>query len=108
MLRYHAMALYMFTAEAHRYYLPAFMKATLEDPEAADVIPKNILFHFAEFENAFWSERVRVLSPLQREVVGDFLRATADPKVDEQWLGPALRGLGGQMPNTSFERTREK
>jgi hypothetical protein len=108
-LRYHAIALYMFTAEAHRYYLPAFMKAALEYPEEADVIPENILFHFAEFENPFWFERIRVLSPLQREVVAGFLRCTADRSVDNQWLEPALRGLalGGQMPNNSLERTRE-
>jgi hypothetical protein len=108
-LRCHAIALYMFTPEAHRYYLPAFMKASLEYPAEADVIPENILFHFAEFENPFWAERIRALSPLQRQVVAGFLRATADRTVDERWLVPALRGLalGGQMPNKSLERTRE-
>ncbi len=107
-LRYHSIALYMFTPEAHSYYLPAFMKTSLEHPKEADVIPENILFHFADFENPFWWDRIQALTPLQREVVATFLRVTAVHDVDEQWLEPALRGLaaGGQMPNTSFERTR--
>jgi hypothetical protein len=108
-LRYHAIALYMFTPEAHRYYLPAFMTATVKHPVEADVIPENILFHFARFEEPFWSDRIRVLSPPQRDVVASFLRATSDDVVDKRYLEAALRGLaqGGQLPNTSFERTRE-
>ena len=108
-LLYHSDALFMFTPEVHRYYLPAFMKAALEHPEDADVIPDNILFHFSEFEDPFWSKRIRALSAPQREVVAGFLRTSADAVLDREWLEPALRGLasGGQMPNTSLERTRE-
>ena len=107
-LRFHAIALYMFTPETHRYCLPAFMTATVKHPQEADVIPQNILFHFARFEEPFWAERIRVLSSPQREAVASFLRATSDDVVDGRYLEAALRGLanGGQLPNTSFERTR--
>ena len=109
-LRYHAIALYMFTPEAHRYYLPAFMVATLTHPAEADVIPENILFHFARFEEPFWSKRIQALSASQREVVASFLRATSHNVVDKRHLEAALRGLaqGGQMPNNSLERTRDR
>jgi hypothetical protein len=109
-LRYHAIALYMFTPDAHRYYLPAFMTATVRHPEKAGVIPENILFHFAQFEEPFWAERIRVLSRAQREAVASFLRATSDEIVDRLHLDQALRGLahGGQLPDTSLERTRDR
>jgi hypothetical protein len=41
-LRHHSAALSFFTGPAFRYWLPAFMLASLEDPEAADVIPEHI------------------------------------------------------------------
>jgi hypothetical protein len=41
-LRKHAAALSLFTDRAFRYWLPAFMLAELENPEAADIIGEHI------------------------------------------------------------------
>jgi hypothetical protein len=51
-LRYHSVALSFFTDAAFRYWLPAFMLASLEDAEAADVIPENIEFNFRRHRRA--------------------------------------------------------
>jgi len=45
-LRCYSSSLSFFTAEAFRYYLPAYMLAELDEPEIADVITEGILFHF--------------------------------------------------------------
>ena len=108
-LRYHSDAMFMFTPEVHRYYLPAFMSASLTHPDEADTIPDDILFHLGH-NDLFWNERVKALSAAQREVVASFLRAVADPKIDGSRLTAALEALSQapQMPNTSLERTRER
>jgi hypothetical protein len=73
-LRYHEAAMYMFTPEAHRYYLPAFMILSLDDLKAADVIPENMLFHFSLHDDPFWWERIRALTPAQCDAVAEFFR----------------------------------
>ena len=109
MLRYHSIALYMFTPEVHRYYLPAFMIASLEQPTKADVIPLNIVHHLSMYKEPYWWERVRALSPLQCAVVSDFVRAVTEEHTDQNMVNAALAGLSqaAQTPNTSLERTRE-
>jgi hypothetical protein len=42
-LRQHEAALSFFSDDAYRYFLPAYMLAELEDPEAADVIAQHII-----------------------------------------------------------------
>ena len=42
-LRYHDSALGLFTEDALLYFLPAFLIASIEDPETADTIPSRIL-----------------------------------------------------------------
>jgi hypothetical protein len=73
-LSYHRAALYMFTPSAHAYYLPAFMSACIENPEAAGAIPEDIIGHFSMCAEPFWRRRVEALSLEQREVVASFLR----------------------------------
>lgn len=93
-LVYHRAALYMFTSEAHRYYLPAFMIAAIAEPEAADEIPDLIIWHFADYKKPFWSERIRVLTWEQRSLVAEFILAFAnrfDPK--DGYVEQALKGL---------------
>ncbi len=51
-LRRHEAAMSFFTDKAFRYWLPAFMLAELEDPEAADVIGEGIAFHLTKGESA--------------------------------------------------------
>ncbi len=74
-LRLHAAALSLFTPEAFRYFLPAFMLATLQDPDRADVIPDSIAFHLAAGSNsdpAWVRERLVLLSSDQRDAVRAF------------------------------------
>ena len=45
-LRHHSSSLSFFTADAFRYFLPAYMLAELDDPEEADVIAEYIAYDF--------------------------------------------------------------
>jgi hypothetical protein len=91
-LRHHEAAMYMFTPEVHRYYLPAFMIASLEDPGGADVIPDHIVFHLSRHADPFWWARLSVLSAEECDAVASFLRAIDDGSYGEQ-IAEALRGL---------------
>ena len=74
-LRYHNDALYLFAPSAYHYYLPAFIRATLLDPKAADLIPETIVSTLAhEFGNASRG-RLELFSLPQRVVLALFLRA---------------------------------
>ena len=92
-LRYHEAAMYMFTPQAHRYYLPAFMIASLEAPREADVIPDNIIGHFASFEEPFWWARIRLFTPEQCDVIAEFIRTVADEGHGTDQIHQALAGL---------------
>jgi hypothetical protein len=93
-LVYHRAALYMFTPEVLRYYLPAFMIAALEEPENSDEIPHLIIWHFADYKERFWSERIRVLTTEQRASVAKFIHAVADRfDHEEGYVEQALHGL---------------
>ena len=54
-LRRHAAAMSLFTTEAFRYYLPAFMLAELSDPETADIIGESIVHHLGPPAD-YWEE----------------------------------------------------
>jgi hypothetical protein len=92
-LRYHEAAMYMFTPRAHQYYLPAFMLASLQEPREADVIPDNIIGHFASYEDPFWWERIRVFTPAQCDVIAAFIRTVADSGHEPKQIEQALAGL---------------
>ncbi len=93
-LRYHEGSMCFFTPEAHRYFLPAFMIATLENPKEADVIPDNIIFHFSKYDDPFWQKRIAQFSPPERAAIAAFINAVADNYAiesgDVKW---ALEGL---------------
>lgn len=93
-LRYHEVAMGLFTQEAHQYFLPAFMIASLENPEAADVIPDHILYHFSEHEKDFWKQRILILSEEQKIVVSKFLEQVhGSDEFHKDYLQKALQGL---------------
>ena len=71
-LRYHEAALSLFENEAFEYFLPAFLVAAVEDPEAADVILDGIPFHLDR------AREVRNYTPVQRQVVAEFMRWMLD------------------------------
>jgi hypothetical protein len=97
-LAYHRIALYMFTPAAHSYYLPAFMSAYIEHPEAAGPIPDDLMSHFSTYPDPFWSRRVEALSYAQREVVASFLSQIDGPYKEDLrratiWLQDAAGGI---------------
>ena len=95
-LRYHAVAMILFTPEAHRYFLPAFMLGSLRDPESADVIPDHILYHFADYKTEFWSQRVSILTAKQKGAVSRYLlHFHKYDRAHKSYLESALEGLSG-------------
>jgi Family of unknown function (DUF6714) len=53
-------ALAFFTDEAFRFYLPAFIRASLRDPERADLIPYHVLSSLARpADREWWQEHGR-------------------------------------------------
>lgn len=71
-LREHSAAISFLTESAFIYYLPAFLVATIDDPETADIIPDNLLTKFARPRAAAIVAR---LTPEQRSVVVEFFSA---------------------------------
>ena len=92
-LRYHRTAMFMFTPRAHQYYLPAFMIASVEEPREADEIPDHIIWHLAEYEDPFWWERIRILSPAQCDASVRFVRTVADEGHGAEKVKRAIAGL---------------
>jgi hypothetical protein len=91
-LRTHHDALSFFSPEAFRYFLPAFMLAELRDPIGAGQIGPSLLFHFSRPEE-FWKpeleQRLALLTPDQKAVIADFVRARGsacgyiEPEIEE-------------------------
>ena len=73
-LRYHSVAMSFLTPEAHRYYLPAFMIAALDNREEADIIPDHIVYHFSNTDEAFWQERIEKFSPQECGAIIAFIQ----------------------------------
>lgn len=93
-LVYHSAALYMFTPQAHRYYLPAFMLAALEFPDEAGEISDLIIWHFSNHHKPFWWKRICALSNRQCEVVAAFVQTAADSlHRNDGTMKAALEGL---------------
>ena len=77
-LKKHSSSLTFFTAEAFRYYLPAFMLAEIENPLEADVIGQNILSHFSppgqdDFWKPIYEERLSRFSQPERVAIANFV-----------------------------------
>jgi len=79
-LRHHEAALSFFTEKAFRYWLPAFMLAELENPEAADVIAGGIAFHLTPANNA--DAKLRQFTPDELEAIAAFLEECAKRYAD--------------------------
>jgi hypothetical protein len=91
-LRYHDVALSFFTPEAFRYFLPAFMLATIDDPETADIIPQGILFHLSTPDDPHQWERITQFEPAECDAIAAFLWSLAD-KYNAGQIEEALIGL---------------
>lgn len=82
-LSYHADALFLFSNVAFHYYLPAYMCATLENPDAVGVVPDNIASSFRlEFGPAS-QDRLELFDSRQRMLVGEFLEMLLPELGDE-------------------------
>lgn len=68
-LREHEAAITFLTAEALIYYLPAFLIATIDDRDLADILPDNLLHTFGGSEAP---DLVARLNAEQREVLAQF------------------------------------
>lgn len=93
LLRFHRAAMYMFTAQAHHYYLPAFISASLDSPPEADDIRDLIIFHLSMYHDPFWWERIRLFDPAQCDVLAEFVAAASDDIHRES--GDTVRALAG-------------
>lgn len=83
-LRYHHEALHLFAPSAYHYYLPAFIRATFADPQAADLIPDAIVSTIRLEFGAASRGRLELFSSTQRAVLARFLRAL--PSLDEDLI----------------------
>jgi hypothetical protein len=99
-LRRHEVALSFFSAEAFRYYLPAFMLADLDDPVRADIIGPGILFHFSP-PSPYWAPQLRsrlaLFSREQKDAIVQFVRTRGphyeDPAKIEPIIGVIQNGI---------------
>ena len=71
-LRNHCAAISFLNTSAFLYYLPAFVVASIDDPEAADIIPDNLL---SKFGNSDAGQLVARLTTEQRDVLVEFFGA---------------------------------
>jgi hypothetical protein len=74
-LRYHEVALSLFTDKAFRYWLPAFMLAELSHPVEADVIAQGIAFHLTDSQ--FADARLRQFAQDELGAIAAFLNECA-------------------------------
>ena len=72
-LRDHADALFLFSNAAFHYYLPAYVCATLENPEAVGVVPDNIASNFRQEFGVASRDRLTMFDTRQRVLIGEFL-----------------------------------
>ena len=76
-LHYHYDALYVFTPEAYRYYLPAYMLNSILYNEESDIVPATVIYSLTPREDPKdlddFNDRIGGFTPLQREAVKSFL-----------------------------------
>jgi hypothetical protein len=70
-LRCHSSAFTFFTAEAFRYWLPAFMIAAIQDPEEADVVVERIP---SSLSDSYAPKRWALFTRAQKQAVAAYLR----------------------------------
>jgi hypothetical protein len=107
-LRCHEMARTLFTDEAYRYFLPAFMWATIEDIEQAEAIPDLIVHSLSpsSYEPALRVlayDRMRCLSPLQLNVVRQFLEWLQSLEPNDADIYTVLYHLARPIPEHDLQ-----
>jgi hypothetical protein len=78
LLRYNSEAMCFFTPEAYRYYLPAYMMASLQDYIAADTITEFIVYGLIAPAEAsrvqVYRQKMEGFTSLQRNAIESFLQ----------------------------------
>lgn len=93
-LRYHEVALSFLAANALRYYLPAFLLATLDDRTVADVIPDVIWWKFRDredFSRLYGMPPTELFDKRERNGLAVFFSYESDLRA-EHWDRPLYRG----------------
>jgi Family of unknown function (DUF6714) len=90
-LRGQADALLLLTADAFRFYLPAYMVAMVTEPEESDLVPAAVVLSLTPPDdsddlNAWFAERVAGLSMAQRLTIRELLEYASTA------LGPLFPG----------------
>jgi len=93
-LRFYESGMCMFTPEAHNYYLPVLMIASIREPVTADVILGHLIFHYSEHQKEFWWKRISILTPQQCDAVSECVVEIAGELCHEEGhVKFALKGL---------------
>ena len=101
LLRYHSEALFFFTPEAYRFYLPAYLIAgSLHYPDA-DRIPDSIVFSLLppsdpqsiKIYGEIAETRLKCLTQAQRKAVKSFLQFVKQQHPEDEALGDVDKAL---------------
>jgi hypothetical protein len=92
-LRYHDVALSLFTDKAFRYWLPAFMLAELDSPVEADVIADSIAFHLTD---ARFAARLQQFTLGELAAIAAFLKECAQ-RYDDDAFRAAERAVRARL-----------
>jgi len=86
-LRNEADSLTLLSPEGFRFFLPAFIRATLLDYNTADLIPDVIVWKFIPSpdaaQNVYYKDRLKILTAEQKQAVRDFISFLREAHPDD-------------------------
>lgn len=109
-LRYHAEALFFFTPQAYRYFLPAYLLAVLEDYEASDIISNVLITTLtppSEDDERFvyFLARFDLLTNSQKRVITGFLEFMLQEHGEDFWHGELKSALENYWKDFGYNPT---
>lgn len=119
-LRYNSAALSLFTPEAFRFYLPAYLRAALTDPRTADIILDGLEYHltppetegaeaeawlskFGETHMDYFLRRVSGFTPDQKLAIKAYL----ENSFVHSWINTSQEKLLENQQTLAFWQTFE-
>jgi len=99
-LRQYHVALSLFTPQAFRYFLPAFMLVSLDGYERGDVIPDAVrfVFEYSEEVQGHFAVRMSKFSLAQRHAIIDYL-----VEMERKGAGSSEHAIGLLSEDSAFE-----
>lgn len=101
MLRYHSQSLFFMTADAYRFYLPAYLVAAVLHYDVADTIPGSVVFSLIppldDRDTISYRQQMRGFTSAQRQAIRSFLefmKACHGEDFPLQELDQALASIG--------------